>query len=354
MRTTAQIICCLFALLPVTSHALVKFKLDVDFNGKPAMVTVSTSVNGLHGGGTSESRQPVLVSNSDKESIQPPFATPLFFSTVWVKFFHPDYLPVSFAVPKYSAVAGVVDMGTIRLRPVNDLLTYVCEGLPSREVYSDKPGISSWLAPASYSGNFQEYIKRMEAQGVTAEYMPAIQHLLKVLEQARAEHASCPAPDPATQQALYSPFTVDRWDPKSDRNLAQLVSVASLTPKQREQYFSFVNTYGRVSRPRRDIVANQMREEPFASEMGERLAARKSAYDHSLEGKVFRWNNKNGDLSYEVKVGDYYIRQNQSCVNVDLTLSLSDPALASLQNSSVFYDNGKFCYFPDANAWRPL
>jgi hypothetical protein len=221
-------------------------------------------------------------------------------------------------------------------------------------VYSDRPGISSWLAPASYSGNFQEYIKHTESQGMTVEYTLAIQHLVQVLEQARTEHASCPAPDPATQQALYSPFTVDRWNPESDRNLAQLVSVASLTRKQREQYFSFVDTYGRVSRPRRDIVASQMREEPFASEMGARLATRKSAYDHSLEGKVFRWNNENGDLSYEVKVGDYHNRQNQSCVYVDLTLTLSDPALASLQNSRVFYDNGKFCYFPDAKAWRPL
>jgi hypothetical protein len=344
----------LFALLPVTGHALVKFNIDAKFNGKPVMVTVSTSVNGLHGGGTSESRKPVLVSNSDTESIQPPFATPMFFSTVWVKFFHPDYLPVAFAVPKYSAVAGVVNMGTIHLRPVDDLQTYVCKGLPAREVYSDKPAINSWLAPAAYPSDFQDYIKHMEAQHVTADYSPAIQRLVQVLEQARAERASCPPPVPDAPQPLYPPFTVDGWDPSSDQHLIQLVSIASLTRKQREQYFSFVDTYGRHIRPGSDIVARQMHEQPFASELSDRMGVRKHGFDYSLKGKVFRWNNENGDLSYEVKVGDYFIRQNQTCVNVDLTVALSDPALASLQNSRAFYDNGKFCYLPEAQAWRPL
>ena len=133
MRATIKFTGFLFALLPISGHTLVKFKVGAEFNDMPVMVIVSTSVKGLHNGCTSEAHKPVLVSNSDMHSIQPPFAAPLLFSTVGVKFLHPGYLLVDIAVPGYSAVAGIVDMGTLHLRPVDDLLTYVCDGIPARE-----------------------------------------------------------------------------------------------------------------------------------------------------------------------------------------------------------------------------
>ena len=354
MRTTIKFICFLLALMPLSSHALVKFKLDAKLNAMPVMVIVSTSVNGLHNGGTSESRKPVLVSSSETQSIQPPLATPMLFSTVWVRFFHPDYLPVDVAVPRYAAIAGVVDMGTIHLRPLDDLLHHACDGLPAREVYPDMPDISSWLSPSSYALSFQTYIGHMDEQDMAADYAPPLQRLVNVLERARAARASCPPAAPTVPKPLYPPFTVDGWDPEQDKNLHQLVSVASLTRKQREQYYSFFDTYVSASRPRRDVVASRLREQPFVSELNERLGTIENGYDRSRRGKTFRWNNGNGDLYYEVKVGDYFISNKRTCLFVNFTLALSDPELARLQNSRAFYRNGKFCYFPDSKVWRPM
>ena len=369
------------AVLPRVASAVVHLDIpDLHSEGDPVMVRVSTSTNHFHGT-TGSRRDPVFVEAGEGVTLQPPFSVPPFYSNIWVRLFHPNYVPLTLTTSSYLAIIGYKSMGDLPFMRLEDLRTHpaMLRGMVSIGL----DGGTALVETGTYPGALLEYLdlQGVDDEGIDAyrDYYLRYASLLDELTDApvavlcadaetqsreggsMAEHSLeelvglCAEPDAAERERLVSAY----WSEFMSRfktNLRPLFERFWQRVGTGPEYDAFTRRYFFGAGDR--LQRRPLREVWGEGELG-RLRADVLSRGEPVYAKFrtsprgYRWETDQGMIVYKLSVGDgtSYRQSGVICIGFDYEVDASKYFAADLPATAVKYADQSFCYDPATQSW---